>query len=347
MKYIVILILLFLVISCEEEVTKNEQIETKISKLSSNEYFLGDTITIEGKDFGTMGSDVMLFFTGNSDTLFISPSYKNIVQWSPNKIKFINDLDFEANFVYVGFNGIPYDSISIKNYLYPKIEVVEIASGTYLQGNADGFSDERVTRNVTISKTLLVARYELSQRLWAFVYNYNNSPRVNDNLPVSNVTWNEAILYCNVLSKMNGLDTCYIKEGNQFNFDLFANGWRLPTEAEWEYLAYISNIESSQLSQFAWYNDNSGYNAKIIGTKRIDQAGLYDLFGNVWEWCYDDYSNAYISGDVKDPINIKSDLRKVRRGGSYQSGELYCRKSNRTTANNSIVSTGIRLVRNK
>ena len=347
MKYLAILIMTFFVISCEEEVAKNDPIETKITKLSSNEYFLGDTISIEGEDFGTLSSDVMLFFVGNSDTIFITPYYKNITEWSPTKIKFINDLDFEANFVYVGFNGKPYDSIPIKNYLYPKVEVVEIASGTYLQGNADGFSDERITRNVTISKTLLVARYELSQRLWAFVYNYNNSPRVNDNLPISNVTWNEAILYCNELSKMYGLDTCYIKEDNQYNFNLVAKGWRLPTEAEWEYLANISNVEATQLSQFAWYNDNSGYNAKILGTKRIDQAGLYDLFGNVWEWCYDDYTSEYASDDTIDPINIKSNSRKVRRGGSYQSGELYCRKTNRTTANKSIVSTGIRLVRNK
>lgn len=347
MKHFSLFLALLFLFSCGEGVIEDDVIETKIISLSSIEYYLGDTITIEGKDFGTRSSDVFLSFRSESDTLFIMPNDENILEWTPNYIKFLNDLDFEAEHVLVGFNSQPYDSIEIKNYTYPFISTIEIPSGTFTQGSLEGFADERNIRNVTISKGLIVSRHEVSQRLWSFINSYNNSPRIAHNLPISNITWNEAILYCNSLSKMFGFDTCFVHEGNQFNFNTSANGWRLPTEAEWEYIAYLSNIDNAQLSQFAWYNTNSGYNAQAIGTKRIDLAGLYDVYGNVWEWCFDDYNPTYELGDKTDPIAPKSNLRKVRRGGGYQSGELYCRKSNRTVPNSSIVSTGLRLVRNK
>jgi hypothetical protein len=346
-KYILILLSLILV-SCGEGLIEEEVIETKIFRLSSNEYYLGDTIVIEGKDFGTSNSDVILSFR-NSDSLelFIMPNDKNIIEWTQTKIKYLNDLKFNADFVIVGHNGLPYDSIEINNLTYPFVDYVEIPSGTFTQGSLNGFTDERIVRDVTISKNLLVARHELSQKLWTLVFDYNNSPRVNEKLPISNITWTEAILYCNELSKMYGLDTCYIQESGKYNFNTSADGWRLPTEAEWEYIANFSNIDQNQLSQFAWYNANSGYNAQFIGSKRMDFAGLYDLFGNVWEWCFDDYNPEYREGNQIDPIEPISNNRKVRRGGGYQSGELYCRVSNRTVPSASIISTGLRLVRNK
>lgn len=347
MKEFSLILLTFLLFSCESELIKEKIVETKIDNLSSSEYYLGDTITINGSGFGSSASDVVLTFISESDTLFILPKDNNVIEWTPVRVKYLNNFDISLKELRIGYANQLYDSIPIVNYTYPKIETSEISSGTYTQGSVDGFADERNVRIVSITKDLLVMKYEVSQRLWSFVYNYNNSPKLNQYFPISNVSWREAILFCNSMSKMYGLDTCYNQEGNEFTFDYMANGWRLPTEAEWEYIAGLSNVDSTQVGQFAWYNMNSGYNVNFIGKKRVDFAGLYDLFGNVWEWCWDDYTMQYQLDNLVDPINPKTNLRKVRRGGSNQDGLIYLRKSNRSIPSNSLISTGFRMVRNK
>lgn len=337
--------LLFLLISCGEGLIEEKTSEPIITSISPKEIFLGDTIIIEGSGFGIKNHASFLWFISETDSLIISSI--QAISWSPNLIKFKLDFQLNSSEIWVGLDSKIPAKKEINILPYPNITTIDISSGTFTQGNELGFIDERNVRQVELSRNFEVATTELSQKIWNLVNNYNNSPIKNDYLPVSNVTWNEAILFCNKLSTLYGLDTCYSYEGDLVSFDYDANGWRLPTESEWEYIAFLSNIDVENIENYAWFNDNSGYNSQIISTKQKDQIGLNDLYGNVWEWCWDFYKIDYDLSETKDPVGQLTGQRHVKRGGAFNLGKIYCSKSNRSTPSSNITSTGLRLVRNK
>ncbi|MBN1250987.1 MAG: formylglycine-generating enzyme family protein [Bacteroidales bacterium] len=147
-----------------------------------------------------------------------------------------------------------------------------------------------------------------------------------DYYPMHNVTWYDAVEYCNWLSEKNGLEKCYKIAGENTTCDFSKNGYRLPTEAEWEFAARGGNKSkgynysgSNNLDDVAWYDETTGLKGPMkVGTKKPNELGIYDMSGNVWEWCNDYYSGSYYSISPKDnPKGAGQNIHRVIRGGSW------------------------------
>ena len=151
------------------------------------------------------------------------------------------------------------------------------------------------------------------------------------------MTWYDAVEYCNALSEQEGLTPCY--NLSDWSCDFSADGYRLPTEAEWEYAArggmnwednYRYSGTTDNLGDYAWYYSNSGGQTHEVGTKGPNQLGINDMTGNVWEWCNDWYSSSYYgSSPSNNPTGPDSGSPRVERGGSWNGNASYCRVANR------------------
>jgi formylglycine-generating enzyme required for sulfatase activity len=229
-------------------------------------------------------------------------------------------------------------------------------------GSNSGASDERPVHQVTV-KGFYMGKYQVTQKEWAEVMGSNPSKFKGDDLPVETVSWMDAIEYCNKRSQKEGLKPCYQSGGEGVICDWSANGYRLPTEAEWEYAAKgggrdIQEYEYSggdSAYTTAWYGDNSGMRTHPVGTKAANSLGIYDLSGNVGEWCWDWYG-AYSSGALDrfgaysaqtDPRGAASGTRRVLRGGSWGSATAFVRSAYRYGSGPSYRDSdlGFRLVR--
>lgn len=138
-----------------------------------------------------------------------------------------------------------------------------------------------------------LARYPVTKGLYDALT--NNSPNSSDGelTPFVNVSWHDAISFCNLLSQKNGLKACYSisNDGETVRCDWESDGYRLPTEAEWQYAckAGTAGYRYGELDKIAWYSENSGGSLHEVGRKDPNPWGLYDMLGNVWEWCWDLY----------------------------------------------------------
>jgi formylglycine-generating enzyme required for sulfatase activity len=181
-----------------------------------------------------------------------------------------------------------------------------------------------------------MSKYEITQKEYEAVIGANPSRFKGPDLPVETVTWYEAIEYCNRRSIKEGLTPAYQGSGGSVVCDFQANGYRLPTEAEWEYAAAEGNKagltyeyrESNSVEAVGWYNENSENSTHAVGTKQPNSLGLYDMSGNVWEWCWDWYGG-YSSDSQTDPRGPASGSRRVLRGGSWHSNAQDLRSANR------------------
>ncbi len=171
--------------------------------------------------------------------------------------------------------------------------------------------------------------------------------------PVIEVTWYGAVEYANWRSEKEGLKPVYRINGSNVGADWSANGYRLPTEVEWEYAARGGNSSNGYKyagghspGEVAWYDDNSGGKTRPVGRKAPNELGLYDMSGNVWEWCWDWYGS-YSSGSQSDPGGPASGSYRVYRGGSWLSSARGLRSANRdgNSPGNSYGNLGFRLVR--
>jgi formylglycine-generating enzyme required for sulfatase activity len=139
----------------------------------------------------------------------------------------------------------------------------------------------------------LLARFPVTQDLYFEITKESPGTFKGNRHPVETVTWKDAIMFCNNLSFITGLNTCYSvsKESEEIAFDAAADGFRLPTEAEWEYAckAGTTGIRYGNLDSIAWYKGNSKGTTHAVGQKEPNAWGLYDMLGNVWEWCTDIY----------------------------------------------------------
>jgi len=167
-------------------------------------------------------------------------------------------------------------------------QMVEIPSGEI------EMRDDRTKQRWTVEvKPFLLAKFPVTQDLYLEITNEDPSTIKGKRQPVETVTWREAVFFCNKLSLQMGLNTCYseAEDNEEITFDKTANGFRLPTEAEWEYAckAGTTGIRYGELKNIAWYKDNSSMKSHIVGQKEPNSWGLYDMLGNVWEWCSDIY----------------------------------------------------------
>ena len=147
-----------------------------------------------------------------------------------------------------------------------------------------------------------------------------------DSYPMQNISWYDAIEYCNWLSTKDGLQKCYNIKGESTTCDFSKNGYRLPTEAEWEYAARGGQKSKGYIyaggdtpNLVAWYDESSALKSPAkVGTKSPNELGIYDLSGNVWEWCWDFYSGNYYANSPKDnPKGSAHTIYRVVRGGSW------------------------------
>ncbi|PGR90256.1 formylglycine-generating enzyme family protein [Bacillus thuringiensis] len=154
--------------------------------------------------------------------------------------------------------------------------------------------DDRIKKEWLVQiQPFLLAKYAVTTELYDAITNSTLNNFENNYKPVVNISWNDAIAFCNVLSKKAGLKEYYsISDGGQIvRCKLDSNGYRLPSEAEWQYAckAGTTGYTYGKLHDIAWYNENSNGHIHDVGQKEPNAWGLYDMLGNVWEWCYDLY----------------------------------------------------------
>lgn len=212
-------------------------------------------------------------------------------------------------------------------------EMIKIEGGEFQMGNSEGTNDVKPVHNVKIN-SFWFSEYELTQEEWEKTMKTNPSYMKDGDFPVTNISWFDAVRYCNQKSLEDGYTQCYRIEKNSDGnntvvCDFNANGYRLPTEAEWEYAAKGGNQSknfdyagSSTASEIGWFDSNSDFEIKKIMQKKPNELGLYDLSGNVWEWCWDHYSADYYENSPDDnPKGPGEGEERVMRGGSAINGE--------------------------
>ncbi len=199
--------------------------------------------------------------------------------------------------------------------------MVRVEGGTFMMGatseqGSDAYNDEKPAHQVTLY-SFSIGKYEVTQEEWQAVMGNNPSNFKGDKRPVEQVSWTDCQEFIRKLNAMTG------------------KSFRLPTEAEWEYACRGGNRSiwykyagSDNLGSVAWYDKNSGNETHPVGQKSPNKLGLYDMSGNVWEWCQD-WSGEYNSGSVTNPTGPDSGSYRVFRGGSWFFNARSCRSSRR------------------
>jgi formylglycine-generating enzyme required for sulfatase activity len=235
--------------------------------------------------------------------------------------------------------------------------MVRVEGGTFLMGSTNGGTGEKPVHTVTV-KDFYIGKYEVTQKEWAEVMGSNPSYFKGDNLPVEQVSWYDTVEYCNRLSRKEGLSPAYRGSGDNITWDFNASGYRLPTEAEWEYAArggnkgYISYeyAGGNSVDAVAWYWDNSGGKTHPVGTKQANGLGLYDMSGNVREWCWD-WIGSYSGGNQSNPVGPAGPTfwgpYRVHRGGGLNFYAANVRSAGRDFNTPSVryFNLGFRVVR--
>ena len=213
------------------------------------------------------------------------------------------------------------------------MKMIWVEGGDFLMGctseqGGDCASDEQNVRRVTVDG-FYIGMLEVTQSQWEKVVGtsiYQQKSKadasstygVGPDYPMYYVSWDEAMEFCRLLSNKTG------------------RTYTLPTEAQWEYAARGGNKNegtkyagSNMIDAVAWYTDNSGSSTHIVGSKRANALGIYDMSGNVWEWCKDWYASSYVSYDTNNPVGPSSGSYRVNRGGSWDGSASYCRVADR------------------
>jgi formylglycine-generating enzyme required for sulfatase activity len=214
-------------------------------------------------------------------------------------------------------------------------QMILLPAGQFTMGSDRGNPDEAPAHKVRLS-AFLIDKFEVTHELFAKAQLPDPSHwQDNAAKPVERVRWRDAKRYCNERSLLEGLAPCYNEKTADWDCDYSATGYRLPTEAEWEYACRAGTDASydfgqpEKLRQYAWSGENSEQKTHVVGQKKPNGFGIYDLYGNVSEWCEDVYSPTYYREspevDPHGPANPGKDVKRVIRGGSWKSSADQCR----------------------
>jgi formylglycine-generating enzyme required for sulfatase activity len=253
-----------------------------------------------------------------------------------------------------------------------------IPAGTFMMGSPptepgrNSWGTREAEHEVTLTKPFHLCEHEVTQAEWSAVMSTHPSHFAGDNLPVERVSWFDAIEYCNQRSAGDGLIPVYTLRDVARNdgrivaaivsWNRGGNGYRLPTEAEWEYACRagstsafcngsITHVECSpldqNLDQVGWYCGNSSARTHEVGGKAPNEWGLKDMHGNVREWCWDRYGE-YRAGPLSDPAGPAWGSTRVFRGGQWSYHAQYCRSADRLEVEPTYVdyNVGFRVARN-
>ena len=242
-------------------------------------------------------------------------------------------------------------------FAFAKIQFVYVKGGLFEMGTSMSTDDEGPVHEVTLS-SFFISKTEITQSQWEKVMGYNNSYFLGEDRPVENVSWYEAIEFCNIKSENEGLEPAYYINSKMTKMNLEANGYRLPTEAEWEYVA--GGGAQATPTVFAGSNirnnvSNTKANATYpVATKQPNELGLFDMTGNVAEWTWDwydlsTYELRVLSQRNKNPTGMPFGDYKVIRGGSWESTKQVSFISFRSYQypNKRVNNVGFRIVRRK
>ncbi len=284
----------------------------------------------------------------------------------------------------VGKSGTAYASFSYVKPVPQGVGMVPVDGGSFSMGSTAGYDYERPVHSVSVNG-FSMSVYEVTVgEFRSFVqetgyrtsaetsgggfiwngYSWEQRPDVNwknsylsqsDKDPVVLISWFDAVEYCNWKSKKEGLTPCYSVSGNSVNCSWNANGYRLPTEAEWEYAARGGKLGrgysfsgGNDAGTLAWFALNSGGKTQPVGTKQANELGLYDMSGNVWEWCWDWYGT-YSNASQTDPRGPSFGSYRIVRGGGYSDPFANLRPQNRYSVSPVYgnLNVGFRTVRKK
>ena len=217
-------------------------------------------------------------------------------------------------------------------------QMIRVEDGTFrmgaMAGDEQAYENEKPAHDVTLTYDYYIGQTEVTQALWKAVMGDNPSTMIGDNLPVNNVLWKDADAFAKRLSELTGCS------------------FHLPTEAEWEYAARGGKKSNSYLyagsnnvDDVAWYGSNSRGTTHAVGTKQPNELGIYDMSGNVWEWC-SDWLAPYSAEALVNPIGPATGAYHVYHGGGWEHGALQCRISHRRNTLEGYVKTalGLRVV---
>jgi len=215
------------------------------------------------------------------------------------------------------------------------VEMVLIPGGWLSMGSNGGDPDEVPIHKVWVDP-FLIDRYEVTQEEYIKFVIGNPSRFKDPKRPIEQVRWLEAAFYCNARSLSEDLEPCYDEETGVCNIQ--ANGYRLPTEAEWEYACragtdteHSFGSRRSMLKNFAWFKENANEKTQLVGQKKPNAWGLYDMHGNVTEWCNDKYDEDYYQDSPeRNPRGPADGEKYVLRGGAWNSSASACRSAYRT-----------------
>ncbi len=278
---------------------------------------------------------------------------------------------------------ISYAPFAIRGGSGTGIRMLAIRAGRFLMGSPEDdelrLEEEGPQRTVNIS-AFKMSETEITQAQWEDVMGWNDSHFIGDDHPVEDVSWFDCVWFCNELSDAEGYAKCYTITDTWYDGDHItsadvtrdfeANGYRLPTEAEWEYACRANTTtrfywgdssEESVMKQYSWYDKNADdphwtdphgdhEGTQPVGHKIANAFGLYDMSGNVWEWCWDWYDSDYYEkrpDPDSDPTGASRGSYRVYRGGCWDNEAGNCRSAGRAGRRPSgwYGSLGLRLVR--
>lgn len=292
---------------------------------------------------------------------------------------FYEDFESSSGLIYLGSiisgsellsemeGSVKIELVDTKESISTNDNMVLVKGGTFTMGspaNEPERESDEVEHEVTV-RDFYMSPTEVTQKEYLELMGNNPSENSGENLPVENVTWYDAINYCNALSRAKGLDEVYTVDGDTVTWNKGANGYRLPTEAEWEYAArantttpfsfgdYVHDDDANCYNSYGYNNDATGnwVNGYIGNTVAVDDYntngfGIYNMHGNVAEWVWDWYSD-YNTNSTSDPKGTESGSYKVVRGGGWNDQPKHIRSAYRGAhpADVPFYAIGIRVVR--